>query len=67
MILTLQREAQIGELKVSEINLDDRRLEFPKKRIKNKKGGKHIIPLAPLAYGIVSSRKLNDRTMVFGL
>jgi integrase len=66
MILTLQRESQIGDMKVSEINIDEKRVEFPKKRVKNKKGGKHIIPLAPMADDIISSRKLEDRTMVFG-
>lgn len=66
MILTLQRESQIGDLKSSEINLAERRVEFPKQRVKNKKGGKHIVPLAPIAYDILSSRKLDDRTMVFG-
>lgn len=66
MILTLQREAQIGDMKVSEINFDENRLEFTKARVKNKKGGKHVIPLAPLAYKIISSRKLDDRARVFG-
>ncbi|MBR1204491.1 MULTISPECIES: site-specific integrase [unclassified Bradyrhizobium] len=66
MVLTLQRESQIGGMRVSEINLAEKRVEFPKSRVKNKKGGKHIIPLAPLAYEIISSRKLDDRTMVFG-
>jgi integrase len=66
MILTLQREGQIGNMKISEVNFDERRLEFPKKRVKNKKGGKHVIPLAPMAYEIISSRKLDERTMVFG-
>ncbi|MDH2354891.1 integrase arm-type DNA-binding domain-containing protein [Bradyrhizobium sp. SSUT112] len=66
MILTLQRESQIGDLKAAEINLSEQRVEFPKQRVKNKKGGKHIVPLAPLAYRILSSRKLDDRTMVFG-
>lgn len=66
MILTLQRESQIGDLKAAEINVVEKRVEFPRQRVKNKKGGKHIIPLAPIAYGILSSRKLDDRTMVFG-
>ena len=66
MILTLQREGQIGDMKVAEINFNERRIEFPKKRVKNKKGGKHIIPLAPIAYEIISSRQLDGRTMVFG-
>jgi integrase len=66
MILTLQREGQIGDMKISEVNFDERRLEFSKKRVKNKKGGKHVIPLAPMAYEIISSRKLDERTMVFG-
>ncbi|WP_197090788.1 integrase arm-type DNA-binding domain-containing protein [Bradyrhizobium sp. LTSP849] len=66
MILTLQRENQIGDLKAAEINFAERRVEFPKKRVKNKKGGKHIIPLAPLAHDILLSRKLDDRKMVFG-
>jgi integrase len=66
MILTLQREGQIGNMKVSEINFDERRVEFPKKRVKNKKGGKHVIPLASMAYEIFSSRKLDERSMVFG-
>lgn len=66
MVLTLQRETQIGDLKVTELNLDDTRIEFPKKRVKNKKGGKHIIPLAPIALKIVKRRKLEGRAMVFG-
>jgi integrase len=66
MILTLQREGQIGGMKVSEINFDEKRIEFPKNRVKNKKGGKHIVPLAPRAYEIVSSRELDERKMVFG-
>jgi integrase len=66
MFLTLQRESQIGGMKVDEINFDEKRIEFPKKRVKNKRGGKHIIPLAPMACEIISSRKLDDRTMVFG-
>lgn len=66
MILTLQRESQIGDLKAAEINFVEKRVEFPKRRVKNKKGGKHIVPLAPIAYDILSSRELTDRTMVFG-
>jgi len=66
MILTLQRESQIGDMKVSEINLDEKRIEFPRGRVKNKKGGKHIIPLAPMACTIISSRALKDRAMAFG-
>jgi integrase len=66
MILTLQREGQIGDMKVTEISFDEKRVEFSKKRVKNKKGGRHVIPLAPVAYEIISSRNLEDRTMVFG-
>jgi integrase len=66
MILTLQRESQVGDMKVAEINFDEKRVEFPKKRVKNKRGGKHIVPLAPMAYEIISSRNLDGRTMVFG-
>jgi integrase len=66
MVLTLQRESQIGSLKISEINFDEKRLEFPRKRVKNKKGGKHIIPLAPKALELLSSLNLEGRTMVFG-
>jgi integrase len=66
MFLTLQRESQIGSLKTSEINFDEKRLEFPRKRVKNKKAGKHIIPLAPQAFDILSSLNLDGRTMVFG-
>jgi hypothetical protein len=36
MILTLQREAQIGDLKVSEIDLTDKRLTSQRGRVKNK-------------------------------
>lgn len=66
MILTLQRESQIGSLKVTEIDFKEKRLEFGRVRVKNKKGGKHIIPLAPQALKILSSLNLNDRTMAFG-
>ena len=66
IILTLQRESQIGDMRVVEFNSNDRRLEFPKRRVKNKGGGKHIIPLAPMAYELITSRNLEGRTMVFG-
>jgi integrase len=66
MILTLQREAQVGGMRVAEINFTDKRMEFSKKRVKNKQGGKHVVPFAPMAHEILSSRKLDDRTMVFG-
>jgi integrase len=66
MILTLQREGQIGSLKVAEIKFDEQRLEFPTKRVKNKKAGKHVIPLAPEALKILSAINLDCRTMVFG-
>jgi integrase len=66
MILTLQRESQIGDLKVAEINFEEKRIEFPRKSVKNKKGGRHVVPLAPAAYKILSGRKLDGRTMVFG-
>ena len=66
MMLTLQRESQIGGMKVIEINFDEDRLEFPRKRVKNKRAGKHIIPLAPEALKILSAMKLDGRTMVFG-
>jgi integrase len=68
MILTLQRENQIGDLKLTEINFDQRRFEFPKARVKNKGGGKHIIPPAPEALAIVSRRakRRSNKTMLFG-
>jgi integrase len=66
MILTLQREGQIGDMRVDEINIDNKRVEFPRGRVKNKKGGKHVIPLAPMAHEIILSRKLDGRAMVFG-
>ena len=66
MVLTLQRESQIGGLKVSEINFKEKRLEFGRVRVKNKKAGKHIVPLAPYAFEILSSLDLEDRTKVFG-
>jgi integrase len=66
MVLTLQRESQIGGLKVTEINFKEKRLEFGRVRVKNKKAGKHIIPLAPQAFEILSSLNLEGRTMVFG-
>jgi integrase len=66
MFLTLQRESQIGSLKTSEINFAEKRLEFPRKRVKNKKAGKHIIPLTPQAFDILSSLNLDGRTMAFG-
>jgi integrase len=66
MILTLQREAQIGDLRVSEIDMSHKLLTYQRGRVKNKQGGKHIIPLAPLAYGIIAKRDLADREFVFG-
>jgi integrase len=66
MILTLQREKQIGDLKFEEINLGEKRIEFSRKSVKNKKGGRHVIPLAPAAYKIIESRNTEGRTMVFG-
>jgi integrase len=66
MILTLQRENQIGSMQVAEINLDEKRVEFQRNRVKNKKGGKHILPLAPMAYDIITSRKLDGRAVLFG-
>ena len=66
MMLTLQRENQIGKLKVDEINFKDKRLEFARGRVKNKNAGKHIVPLAPLAFEILSSLNLKGRTMAFG-
>lgn len=66
MVLTLQRESQIGRLRVAEINFKDRRLEFNRDRVKNKQAGKHVIPLAPQAFQILSSLNLEGRTMAFG-
>jgi integrase len=66
MVLTLQRESQIGSLKTTEINFEEKRLEFPRTRVKNKRAGKHIIPLAPEALKILSAMKLDGRAMVFG-
>lgn len=66
MVLTLQREDQIGSLRVDEVNFEERRLEFKRQRVKNKKGGKHIIPLGPLAFALLSSIDVTNRTMVFG-
>jgi integrase len=66
MMLTLQRESQIGSLKVAEINFKEKRLEFARVRVKNKKAGKHIVPLAPLAFDILSSMNLEGRATVFG-
>lgn len=66
MILTLQRAAQIGDLTKTEINFPDKRLQYQRQRVKNKKGGKHIIPLASVAHRIISSRDLKDRDFVFG-
>jgi integrase len=66
MILTLQREAQIADLKVSETDLAEKRLVYGRARVKNKQVGKHIVPLAPLAFAIVAKRDLTDRQFVFG-
>jgi len=49
MILTLQREDQIGSLKVEEIEEDGKRLTWKRARAKNKGFIKHVIPLGPLA------------------
>jgi integrase len=65
LILTLQREAQIGKLRVAEINFEDERLEFPRSRVKNKKS-KHIIPLPLEALTILKSIPMDSREFVFG-
>jgi integrase len=68
MILTLQRENQIGDLLLSEIDLNKRLMEFSRDRVKNKQGGKHVIPITPRAYEIVA-RRCKEReglTMLFG-
>jgi integrase len=66
MILTLQRESQIGDLKVAEITDDGTRLTWQRDRQKNKSLRKHVIPLAPVALAIMEKRELKDRTYVFG-
>jgi integrase len=66
MILTLQRESQIGQLKFTEINFDERRLDFPRSSVKNKSAGRHLIPIAPHAYKIIESRRADNRKTLFG-
>jgi len=66
MILTLQREDQIGSLRVEEIEEDGKRLTLKRARAKNKGFTEHVIPLGPLAQSILAKRDLKDRTYVFG-
>jgi integrase len=66
MILTLQRENQIGDLKVGEISEDGDRLTWMRARAKNKGFTKHVIPMGPIARDIIAKRQLEGREYVFG-
>jgi integrase len=66
MILTLQRESQIGDLRVAEIGPDRDLITWTRERFKNKSLAKHVIPLAPMAREIIDRRKLEGREFVFG-
>jgi integrase len=66
MILTLQRENQIGDLRVEEIGNGGKRLTWRRERAKNKGFATHVIPLGPLSQAIIAKRKFQDREYVFG-
>ncbi|QOG17525.1 tyrosine-type recombinase/integrase [Bradyrhizobium sp. SEMIA] len=66
MILTLQREDQIGSLRVVEIDDEGRRLTWARARAKNKGFAKHMMPIGPRAQAILAKRDLHERTFVFG-
>jgi integrase len=61
LILTGQREAEIGQLRWDEIHDDE--IILPPSRTKNKRT--HVIPLAPLARELIGPR-INWRACVFG-
>lgn len=64
MILTLQRESQLGMLRSNEVSDEGKRLTWLRARTKNKGFSKHIMPIGPMAQEIVAKR--DGRDFLFG-
>jgi integrase len=65
IILTGCRRDEIGGLRWSEIDIDDRKIILPKERTKN--GAQHVVPLSNPALEILESRKRRvGRDLIFG-
>jgi integrase len=65
LILTGQRRDEIGSMRWSEIDLEERTLTLPSERTKNK--SKHVVPLSDLAVDIIESVGVRaGRDLVFG-
>jgi integrase len=65
LMLTGQRAREIADLRWDEIDLDRSIVTLPPERTKNRRW--HIIPLSPMAAGILGARKaVPGRTLVFG-
>jgi integrase len=65
LVLTGQRESEIGDLRWSEINLDRRTITLPATRTKNRR--EHIFPLSAEAAAILEARpRPEGRDFVFG-
>lgn len=55
LLLTGARKSEIGEAHWNEINVDDKVMEIPAERVKNKHA--HTIPLSPAALAIITDLK----------
>jgi integrase len=64
LVLTGQRREEIGGLRWSEIDLDNRLISLPKERTKNKLP--HDVPLSDTAVGVLSECQRRDGDFVFG-
>jgi integrase len=65
LILTGQRETEVGDLAWSEVNLDRRTVTLPPNRVKN--GREHTFPLSAPVMAILGARlRREGRDLVFG-
>jgi integrase len=64
LLLTGQRETEIGDLRWDEIDFDRAVITLPPQRTKNRRW--HTIPLSAPAIAILQARPLNGRALVFG-
>ena len=62
LMLTGQREREIGDLSHSEIN--ETLIILPAERTKN--GRPHVVPLAPIALKAIERQKQGERVLIFG-
>jgi integrase len=64
LLLTGQRETEIGDLRWDEIDFDRAVITLPPQRTKNRRW--HTIPLSAAAIAILKARPQNGRALVFG-